>query len=283
MNKKKYLKWTLILLVIYGLIMGGYKLYTGGFFGGPKQYNVLVLGTDGGNTRTDVMLVAQFDVPEKKLRFLSIPRDTRVVIGKNAQKINSAYAIGGLELTQKTVTELTGLELTHYITVDFDGFVEIIDLLGGVDFDVPQDMKYSDPVQDLYINLKKGPQHLDGDKSEQLVRFRMYPLGDLQRVAVQQDFLKALVEQKLTPSNLLKAGDLMDAVKEYADTDLTSGDIMRLVPTLTGFDTETIETYQLPGAPETRSGISYYICNERETRALIEAHFLPGDSSEEAE
>lgn len=280
MNKKKYVKWTLILLAIYAVVMLGYWLVSSGFFGGQDQYNVLVLGTDGGKTRTDVMLIAQFDVPEKQLRLLSIPRDTRVIIGKNPQKINSAYAIGGLELTQKTVEELTGISLTHYITVDFEGFVKIIDLLGGVDFDVPQNMKYSDPVQDLYIDLQKGPQHLDGDKAEQLVRFRMYPMGDLQRVSVQQDFLKALIDQKLTAGNLLKAGDLMDAVREYADTDLTSGNILRLVPTLRNFDAETIETYQLPGGPETRSGISYYICDESETEDLVREHFLPEEKDE---
>ena len=133
---------------------------------------------------------------------LSIPRDTRMYIGSKYQKINAAYAmrtkegkIKGPNGTIDAVTRLTGIPINYYVEFSFDAFRETIDALDGVDFYVPQRMVYRDPEQGLYINLSKGQQLLDGDKAEQLVRFRQYPEGDIKRVQVQQDFIRAVAAQ----------------------------------------------------------------------------------------
>lgn len=232
--------------------------------------NILLLGVDGGGTRSDTIMLASLNGKTGEVNVLSIPRDTKV----GNQKINSVLYKGEDAMVNK-IKQLTGLPIHYFASVDFDGFKAVIDILGGVDFDVPQRMKYSDPYQNLYIDLQPGMQHLDGQKAHDLVRFRSYPTGDLGRIETQQAFIKALVEQKLTPKYLLKAADLLDAMTEYIKTNYTAKDLMQHLSVLKKISPETVTMHQLPGSAQYIGGVSYYVCNQAATTELVETVFSP--------
>ncbi len=240
------------------------------------KINVLILGVDGDRLRTDVIIVASYDLDAGTINMLSIPRDTRMYIGTRYQKINAAHSltqngkIKGPQGTIEAVTRLTGIPINYYVEFSFDAFKNTIDALGGVYFDVPQRMKYSDPAQDLYIDLQPGYQLLDGDKAEQFVRFRKYPLGDIARVQAQQNFFKALCEQKLNASILGSIPELYKTLQNDIDTNFTILDAMKYIPNLKELSSENIHMYQLPGdfsGPEYEA--SYWIANMTELKTLI--------------
>lgn len=232
--------------------------------------NVLVLGTDESRLRSDVMMLGCLNTTTNTVDIISIPRDTRVKLKGDYHKINNALTFGGGELACQTVQELTGIQVDTYVLIDFDAFGKIIDILGGVDFDVPQDMYYADPTQDLKINLKKGQQHLDGDKAEQLVRFRQYKRGDEDRISVQRDFIQALFEQKLGAGIILKLPQIIGEVFDSVDTNMSMSDMISYAGVASKLNTESLSTYQLPGAPKTIDGLSYYIADTEEVAALVE-------------
>ena len=150
----------------------------------------------------------------------------------------------------------------------------MIDALGGVDFDVPQNMNYDDPVQDLHIHLKKGFQHLDGDKAEQLVRFRRYPTGDIKRVEVQQDFMKALADQKLNPTIIASLPELFNVWTENIRMSFKGDDIIRYSGNLLKLRSENIKAYLLPGVADGEHyGASYWVADMDEVKKLVEGTF----------
>lgn len=244
------------------------------------KINVLLLGVDMAGLRTDTIIVASYDLDENKINMLSVPRDTRMYIGSRYQKINAAHALsqkGGIKGPQgsiEAVTRLTGIPINYYIEFNFSTFRDVVDALGGVDFYVPRDMNYEDPVQDLYIHLKEGQQHLDGDKAEQLVRFRRYPEGDIARVRMQQSFLQAVAEQKLNTSIIEKIPDLYKTFKEDIKTNFTLVDIMKYLPNVKELSSDSITMFQLPGNyNDTDYGASYWICNMTEMKKLVSENF----------
>ncbi|MCX7714624.1 MAG: LCP family protein [Clostridia bacterium] len=244
------------------------------------KLNVLLLGVDMAGLRTDTIIVASYDLDGNKLKLLSIPRDTRMYVGARYQKINAAHAITqsgkikGPQGTIEAVTRLTGIPINYYVEFSFSAFRNTIDALGGVDFDVPRDMFYEDPVQDLHINLKKGFQHLDGDKAEQLVRFRRYPEGDIARVKMQQSFLKALMQQKLNAQIITKIPDIISQLKDDVNTNFTVLDAAKYLPNLKDLSVENVQMYHLPGEyNDTDYGASYWICDLEATKTLVESEF----------
>ncbi len=286
MNIRKYIKIVSLALMLCLVVSGGfltaYQVVTNQV-GAPeegvskiegKRVNILLMATDESGLRTDTIMVASFDRERQQLNILSIPRDTRVTIGNSGQKLNSAYAIGKQELSIKAVRNLIGLPIHYYAVVNPDGFAAIIDELGGVEIDVPQRMKYSDPEQNLYIDLQPGLQVLDGDKAEQFCRFRSYPQGDIGRVEAQQMFVKALIEQKLNMGLLFKAKAIFEEIEKYLTTNISIGDVGTLIPLLKLLDSEKINTYQLPGESGYIGGISYYLCDRTKTDQLINEVFL---------
>lgn len=293
-KKKSSIGKKLLILMVSSLtiILGFFVvLGLGGFFSGNEEYmapvdkatgkvNVLLLGVDKDGLRTDTIIIASYDTDENKVNMLSIPRDTRMYIGNRYQKINAAHAISqdgklkGIKGTIEAVSRLTQIPINYYVEFSFDAFRETIDALDGVDFDVPRDMYYKDPTQDLYINLKKGFQHLDGDKAEQLVRFRQYVNGDIDRVAVQQDFIKAVAEQKLNISILGNIPDLYDVLKDEVKTNFTLSDLLMYANNLKELSPENINMFQVPGdfsGDEYRE--SYWLVNIPELKTLIETIF----------
>ena len=247
---------------------------------GTGKINVLVLGADKDGMRTDTVILASYDLDSNTVKLLSIPRDTRMYVGNKYQKINAAHAISqsgkikGPQGSIEAVTRLTSIPINYYVEFSFDAFKNTIDALGGLDFDVPQNMNYEDPAQDLYIHLKKGFQHLDGDKAEQLVRFRRYPMGDIGRVEMQQAFIKELAAQKLNMSIIGRLPDLYNVLKDDIDTNFTLLDVTKYANNLKELSPENITMFQLPGAfGGGEYTVSYWIADMDATKTLIETEF----------
>lgn len=193
---------------------------------GNAKINVLVLGVDKTQGLSDVIMVVRFDEENGRIAAMSIPRDTYVNYKGSTRLINSVYGAGGIEGVSRVVTELTGFGINYYVQFNVGTFAELVDQLGGVEFDVPQNMNYDDPVQDLHIHLKKGLQTLSGSDAESMVRFRGYPQADLKRVEVQQDLLKALIEQKLNAGYIAKIPSIYAAVKDDIKCNMSLTDMI---------------------------------------------------------
>lgn len=242
----------------------------------PKQtgkMNILILGVDKDQTRADTIMAVSCNLDENYIRILSVPRDTRVYFGGDHHKINAAYG-RGVQQIKETVTALTGIPFDRYMVFTTDAFRDVIDALGGVWFDVPRDMNYRDPKQNLTISLKKGYQLLDGDKAEQLVRFRRYPEGDIARIHMQQKFFAALAEQKLNKSIITNLPRLYGALSKNITTDISISDIMKYLPNMSDLSAENVSIHDLPGNyNDTDYGASYWICDKMKTKELVRAEF----------
>lgn len=257
--------------------------------------NALLIGTDKEGLRSDTIMLVSFDDNSNRVNILSIPRDTRVELNGHTEKINAAFGLGMLEAEEDPdvndedmlideVKKITGMPIHYFITINVDGFVDVIDALGGVDFDVPYDMDYDDPAQDLHIHLKAGEQHLDGQAAHDFVRFRHnndnsapgeYVMGDEGRIYWQQKFMEALAEQKLKPEYISKIDDLYSVIKENVRTNLTFTDIMRILNAALDVDLSEMESYQLPGESAYIGGVWYYIYDEEDTSQLVSDVFKP--------
>ncbi|MBR4720195.1 MAG: LCP family protein [Clostridia bacterium] len=244
------------------------------------KINILVIGLDNDGTRTDTIMVATYDLDNDAVNILSIPRDTRMYVGGRYQKINCAYAIRkdgkmkGVDGTIEAVSRLTAIPINYYVEFTFETFREMIDALGGVDYDVPQNMNYDDPAQNLHIHLTKGYQHLDGDKAEQLVRFRKYPQGDIDRVKVQQSFIKELAKQKLNASVIAKMPDIFKVLQKNVKTNFKPSDVTKYAVNVMDLSSDNIHAYSLPGTADSESyGASFWIPDMEETKKLVEETF----------
>ena len=219
--------------------------------------NILVLGTDVGGQNSDSMMLVSVDHEEKAVDIMSIPRDTKILMDGYYTKINSAHAIGGEEKAVDVVEKLLGISIPYYVSFEPAVFREAIDAIGGVYFDVPERMVYNDPYQDLYIDLYPGYQFLDGDKSEQLVRFRQYTFGDMDRTTVQRDFVKAVVEQKLNMSLISKIDDLYEVFSEQIITNMSLSEMIKVASDLRNLDMNNFRTHVLPCQLADSDGVSY--------------------------
>lgn len=242
--------------------------------------NVLLLGLDRDKTRCDVIMLLSFDPAVPELNILSVARDTRIFTGRTYRKINSFYSRGGEKRVAKEVSRITGLPVHYYVTVDFKGFRKIIDTLDGVEFDVPFRMNYDDPTQNLHIHLKKGLQLLDGRKAEQLVRYRKgnykkqgYTEGDIGRIKMQQDFMRALIDQKLNFRYLSKADDIFAILQDYVKTNITIADIARYAGSAAKLRSDSIKTFILPGESYMIDNVWWYIYDKKETASMIKENF----------
>ena len=252
------------------------------------RVNILLLATDKGGLLTDTIMLASVDTKRSVLNVMSIPRDTRVTIGRSQNnKINAVYASAKegqrVDAVLSKVKELTGLPINYYAVVNPGGFAKIIDILGGVYIDVPQRMKYSDPDQGLYIDLYPGYQLLDGDKSEQFCRFRSYPTGDLGRIEAQQNFVKALYEQKLNADLIAKAPELFSEIEKNLKTNVALYNFTDLLPILNTLSKDSIRMYEMPNNPLYIGTASYVICDVPKTKELIRTEFLGIKTEQEKE
>lgn len=199
-------------------------------------YTVLVLGRDtGGGGNTDTMLLASYDVTNQKAAVMSIPRDTMVNVSWDVKKINSVYNMNGggdkgINALYKEIAQLVGFEPDYQVVVEWEAVGKIVDAIGGVYFDVPYDMNYHDPYQDLVIEQAKGYRLLNGDDAMQVIRWRKNDdgsgVGDDGRMKIQQDFLKSVIKQLMTPANVLNIGKISTVFQESVETDLSFQEIL---------------------------------------------------------
>lgn len=248
---------------------------------------VLICGTDAEGARTDTMLLLYLDRSHKQTRLLSLPRDTMVNRDNPVPKLNGAYWANGGDETGMNylmdyVKDLVGFRPDAYVLLDLNCFAELVDSMGGVKFDVPMDMYYNDPTQDLYIDLKAGEQMLNGQEAMWLVRFRSgYAMADLERVRVQRDFLQSAIQQWKSVRKLPRIPHTASLLIENSQTDLSYRNLCWLALTLAksegGFESDT-----LPGVPDWVDGGAYYVEDREEAAALINEKYNPYETEIQA-
>lgn len=311
-KKRKIWKKILLLILIVILIAIGWFIYkthkNGGGLSGMlatavghdentkknlEEIKVLILGisTDLDSELTDTIMVASYNPNTQKANLLSIPRDT--FTGKYTskatafQKINCLYNISrNPQKTLDAVNEITGLNLEYYVLVRTEALIKLVDAIGGVEFNVPINMYYTDKSQNLVIDLDEGTQILNGDKAEQLLRFRhnndgtSYPIeygdNDLGRMRTQREFITETLKQTLKPSNIFKIGELLDIANENVETNLELSFIKDYIPYAVEFSTDNMTTATLPGTtPDMKetNNVSIFVVNKEKTAELIQSMF----------
>ena len=291
---KAYIRLTLTFTLIFSIVAAtafavAINMMDGRFFGyninskSTESYiNVVLLGVDKDGTRTDVVILAQLNMLDNSINLMQIPRDTYVADnGRWDRKINSAWGAGKEKTVFKEIHKITGVEVDKYVLVDTSQFRNIIDTMGGVEFDVPINMNYDDPYQDLHIHLEKGLQTLDGDKAEQFVRFRQnnngtgYARGDVERLEAQQGFIKAAINQLFSISNAFKVPKLVSMFYSMVETNFSNAQMLAYAPYVFKVDFDNINIMSLPGEGKYIGGTSYFVHYENQTRDLIDVYFTP--------
>lgn len=259
------------------------------------KINVLMMGVDEDGLRTDAIMVASYNVETEQLNMLSIPRDTKMYVENRdmTRKMTEIHAISsktktgqilGAEATAEAVYAITGIPINYYVEFSFSAIDALFEQLGPVEFDVPdvegkgRGMNYDDPVQNLHIHLKPGLQELSGNQIQQFLRYRKSNSGagsgsDTDRVARQQEFVKAVVDQKLTPALLVKLPGIYGEISKLIKTNISVGDITKYVRYLNKLTSENISSFSLPGENKTINKVSYFVCNKEETAALMSERF----------
>ena len=326
-KKKKMKRWKKVLLIIFLilLIAGGvfaYRVYkNGGGMSGMlatmvghdentkknlPELKVLLLGisTDQeGVELTDTIMVASYNPKTQKASLLSIPRDTYTGNYPSKatayEKINALYGRKSRpDETLEAVNKITGLDIKYYVVIRTEALIELVDAIGGVTFYVPRDMNYDDPTQDLHIHLKEGEQLIDGEKAEQLLRYRHdnpdkygnmatysdeYGNNDTGRMRTQRDFIMAAIKQTAKPENIFKIGQILDVAERNVQTNIDFNVAKDYIPYIVEFDTANILTGTLPGenTNENSSGTWVFIYDEEETEKLIQEMFYDRDLEQE--
>lgn len=258
------------------------------YTGSGNPINFLILIKEASGLNTDTMIIANYNPVTKQINLLTVPRDTKPSNSAN-YKLNSTYSLGikkyerskdlstsqqkhkAAEYTAQEISNLLNVPIDYYVYMEIDTIKEIVNKLGGVYFDVPADLRYTDPSQDLYINLKKGYQLLDGDKTEQLLRFRKsdsrassewkkyYDGSDLKRTEMQIKFIKALVDQKV---NLLQLPNLIPVISYTFDNVITNtslSDTLSLFRAFTQASRPEMNTFKLYGLDRRINGADFFI------------------------
>lgn len=242
--------------------------------------NLLLIGLDQEEVRSDVIILLNYDPASGAMNLLSVPRDTRVKVRGRFEKMNALYAFGKESLLIKGMEQLTGLSVDYYLTLNFKGFRKIIDTLDGVEINVPFNMDYDDPDQNLHIHLKKGMQVLNGEKAEQFVRYRKgnrknegYEDGDMGRIKMQQEFIRELFTQKMKLRYIAKADDIFFILKKYMKTNIEVGDIRRYMTGFKNVSYDKINMFTVPGDSQYMNDLWYFIADKKETRKIINEQF----------
>lgn len=295
----------IILIIFLGIFM--YRFSKNGFsmqgflstlFGQNEEtlanldnLDFLLIGESG--NMTDSIMACRYDPKTQKAYMLSIPRDTFIgnseANATTSDKINCVYNIKKDPMnTVKAVNKVTGLNLKYYVFVDTKALTEIVDAIGGVEFDVPIDMEYDDTSKDntLHINLKKGTQKIDGNKAEQLLRFRhnndgsSYPKeygdNDLGRMHTQRDFIKATLNQTIRANNIFKLNELLDIVNKHVKTNLSVSLIKDYIPYAVNFDTENLQSDMLPNESKKINELWFVKVIDSEAEKLVNDMFFGG-------
>lgn len=248
-----------------------------------KMY-CLILGQS--QNLTDTIILASYDPKTQEAALLSIPRDTFVgddpAYASAWDKINAVYQTGP-ENTLAEVRDLTGINVQYYLKVDTEALKALVDEIGGVYFDVPIDMYYTDRGQNLYIDLEAGYQLLDGDKAEQLVRFRHnndgstypadYGIEDLGRMRTQKEFLAELLKQCIEKMDLNTILGFLDIAEQYVETNLDFDAIKDYIPYILEYNVDELKTDTLPGESVLTNGTYVYLVDEEKSQEMINELF----------
>jgi polyisoprenyl-teichoic acid--peptidoglycan teichoic acid transferase len=227
---------------------------------------------DDTTANSDTLIVAHIDPPNKRITLLSIPRDTRVSIpGHGKKKINAAMQLGEVTLAISTVKEFTGLPIDHYLEIDFNGFKDLVDAIGGVWVDVPHDINDSKAANHDWRAkvVKKGYQKLDGPHALTFVRSRKLLGDDYTRIKDQQVFIKALAKQTLAVENVVRFPAIVSAMTKNVTTDLDVGEMMNLAADFKGMDANSLETVTAPGEAKYIGGVSYVISDDDKLAEIV--------------
>lgn len=268
-----------------------------------KPINILLIGESGVDAYklADTIMICSYqpnadNLKESKASILSIPRDTYVGSYQNyvsaSYKINTRYHSGEkMDTLINDIKTITGIEIDYYIRINTDALIKLVDLIGGVQFDVPMDMKYDDPTQNLHINLQKGPQLITGKKAEQLLRFRhsnngqtySYEYGqeDFGRMRTQREFIQATLQQTLKPENIDKINNLVEIGYDNIVTNIDLDKILDYVPYILDFQTENLKMDVLPGESKAIDGVWIFAHDKNKTKKLVQEMFFSDQSEEQ--
>lgn len=276
---------TIIVIIILALAaFAGYFYFLGDedenkTYQEGEDLQFLMLGVDSldakkaDNARSDTIMVVNVDGKTGKVNIISIPRDTYTKIkGYKKTKINHSFKYGGSELTLDTVNNLLGTDIKYYVTVDYRFVEDVVDKIGGVDVDVPIDMKYEDPTADppLTIDIKQGRQTLKGYDAIGFLRFRKgYKDADLGRVKAQQQFMSAILSKMKEPKTLVRAPLLLGSYINYTENNIPVKKLMKIAAKMRNITSEDINTNTLPGTPKYIGGVSYFIPNENKIQVML--------------
>lgn len=299
-----------VLLVLLALLAGGFLIHQilvrppdlpdsqqemgtdpGTLGAGRKEdvYTFLLVGRDdGGGGNTDTIMVGCFDVKNGTVDVLSIYRDTLVDAPWEIPKINAVYNRQGIQGVREQVKNLIGYAPDYYFVVELDAVEELVDAIGGVDYDVPYSMHYDDPSQNLHIHYEKGPQHLSGADAVKVLRWRKnnsgeaLSVGDVGRVEVQHSFLRALAGEMVSLGTLTKIGDIVDIVDRNLESNLKYGEMIWFGERALGLGKDSIRFHNLPGdytgtmwSPTYRNYQSYVFVNSSALRELVNQFMNP--------
>lgn len=296
---RKIIRWLLIFFILFIILfMVSVKRNGGGMKGvlctvlGQKveninsleRINVLLLGIseDIEKKLTDTIIVCSYDPQTNSAFMISIPRDTFVgtneETAKGSEKINALYSKSPKKAVD-TVENITGMEIDYYAVFNNNAVIKIVDIIGGVNFDVPIDMDYDDPTQNLHIHLNSGYQNINGNEAEQLLRFRhnndgsSYPAeygdNDFGRMRTQRNFLMETVKQTLSIRNVLNSRKIISTVFENIETDLKMEEAIKYVPSAVDLELDTITNYQIPGESKRCNDLWFFIVDDDKTRTLL--------------
>lgn len=235
-----------------------------------KRFNILLAGLE--NKRTDTIMLVSYDTENKTADIISLPRDT--YLPRNAddeaelKKINAVYGQEGIEGLTLRVQGLLGIPVEKYAVIDYEAVVACVDMIGGVQVDVPFHMEYTDIYDDppLYIDIPEGVQVLDGEQSLKFLRFRKgYDNQDLGRIEAQQQFIKSFVKRSLG----LQLPEVIKEAYSHIETNISVSDLLDLAGDLVGFSTDNINTCILPGMETPLEGLSFYVPDENGIKNLI--------------
>lgn len=289
LSKKKKITYIVTAVLVAVLMIGGFMFYKGynllqAFHSknsnalakvkDNQNINILIVGIDAGKFvewnrmndigRTDTVILASFNPKEKKIKIVSVPRDTRVLIKGKYDKINAAFPLGGIDQSIQSVSDLLGVPVHHYVQLNYASFEEVVNILDGVTVDVDPGIKNS-------INIPPGlftpgVQKLKGDKAFFFVQARN---SDLERVSRQQVFLKALFAEIKKPENIVKIPRIMDAVKDDIKTDMNSSEMLSLSNKIRQVPAENIQSEMIPGNAQYIEGVSYYLPDTTKIKEII--------------
>ena len=240
-----------------------------------SDVNSIRIGEDGQTgIRSDTMILCRVNFNDGSIKMMSLPRDSRVPVRGNLDKLTHAHSYGGMKLLMQTVRDFTDLDVDYYVRVDYRAVEKIVDAIGGVELEIPQRMQYHDTTagKELHIDFEPGLQKLDGQDAIRFLRYRTYSDGDIDRVKMQQYFLTEMIKQTLTPRNIIRLPQLLNVYSSYIDTNMETNMVYSGVTMAGKLNTELIETTTLPG-DFLRLDASYWQVYEPGAKQAIEEYF----------